>query len=158
MPRFKFIAFIALITLALGVALISDALAGEKVKGRNVYYRTNWQQIPVGDEEGHIIALYETKSITTILGGKAIPDRLVGRAVGIIDIGKAGVLSSHGYSEFTDKDGDKFYCEGKGKGDWVYTKGTGKFEGIRGGGTSKYYPLNAEQSFSDWEGEVELRR
>ena len=32
MSRFKLFAFIALITLAFGVALISDALAGEKVK------------------------------------------------------------------------------------------------------------------------------
>jgi hypothetical protein len=37
-------------------------------------------------------------------------------------------------------------------------KGTGKFEGIKGGGTAKDYPLSPEQSYVDWEGEVELPR
>jgi hypothetical protein len=117
MSRYKFIAISALITLAFGVTLISDALAGEKVKGRNTYYTTKWQQIPVGDEEGHVIALWESKSITTIFQGKAIPDGLVGRTVGSIDMGKTGVRYLHYINEFTDKDGDKIYCgEGKGRG------------------------------------------
>jgi hypothetical protein len=156
MSRFKICAFIGLIALAFGVALVGDAVAGEKVKGRNTYYTTKWQQMAVGDEEGHIIAIMEARSITTVFQGKTIPDGLVGRSVGLYDMGKTGVRFSHGYSEFTDKDGDKFYCEGKGKGNWVYVKGTGKFEGIRGGGTGIYYPLNPEQAYLDWEGEVEL--
>jgi hypothetical protein len=157
MSRYKFIAISALITLAFGVTLISDALAGEKVKGRNTYYTTKWQQIPVGDEEGHVIALWESKSITTIFQGKAIPDGLVGRTVGSIDMGKTGVRYLHYINEFTDKDGDKIYCgEGTSPGKWVYLKGTGKFEGIRGGGSYKSYQLNPQQSYGDWEAEVEL--
>ena len=158
MSSSKIFAFITLITLTLGIAMVGEALAAEKVKGRNVYYTTKWQQIPVGDEEGHIIAISEAKSITTILRGKAIPDGLVGRSVGLRDMGKAGVRSIHVYEEFTDKDGDKIYCEDKGEGKWSYVKGSGKFEGIKGGGTATYYPLSPEQGYADWEGEVELPR
>ncbi len=159
MSRFKLIAFMALIAIALSISLISDALAGEMVKGRNTNYTTKWQQIPVGDEEGHVIALWESRSITTIFEGKAIPDGLVGRTVGCIDMGKTGVRSLHYINEFTDKDGDKIYCgEGAGPGKWVYLRGTGKFEGIRGGGSAKSYQLNAEQSYVDWEADVELPR
>jgi hypothetical protein len=147
---------IAVIGLFVGVAVVGDALAGEKVKGRNVYYTAKWQQIEVGDEEGHVVAISETKSITTVFQGRAIPDGLVGRGVGFFDIGKTGVRFTHGYQEFTDKDGDKIYCEWSGGGKWSYAKGTGKFEGIKGGGTSAYYPKSPEQAYSDWEGEVEL--
>jgi hypothetical protein len=158
MPRLKILAFITLITLAFAIAMMGEALAGEKVKGRNVYYTTQWQQIAVGDEEGHIIAISEAKSVTTILLGKAIPDGLAGRAVGLWDMGKTGIRSIHVYEEFTDKDGDKIYCEDKGEGKWSYVKGTGKFEGIKGGGTARVHPLTPQQAFVDWEAEVELPR
>jgi hypothetical protein len=147
MPRLKILAFITLITLAFAIAMMGEALAGEKVKGRNVYYTTQWQQIAVGDEEGHIIAISEAKSVTTILLGKAIPDGLAGRAVGLWDMGKTGIRSIHVYEEFTDKDGDKIYCEDKGEGKWSYVKGTGKFEGIKGG-RNRYGPsLDPTASF-----------
>jgi hypothetical protein len=108
--------FSLLLIFALGIVVAGDALAGEKVRGRNVYYTTKWQQIAVGDEEGHILAVSEAKSITTILRGKTIPDGLVGRSVGLWDMGKTGVRSYRVYEEFTDKDGDKIYCEAKGEG------------------------------------------
>ena len=59
MTRFKLLAFVALITLAFGVALVADALAGEKVKIRVVFHSTKWQQIEIGDVEGHIVAVNE---------------------------------------------------------------------------------------------------
>jgi len=45
MSKIRIFAFIALITLAFGVALVGGALAGEKVKGRTVWYTVKWEQI-----------------------------------------------------------------------------------------------------------------
>jgi len=37
-----------------------------------------------------------------------------------------------------------------------YTTGTGKFAGIKGKGTFTSYAAAPQQSYSDWEGELEL--
>ncbi len=64
MSRSKGLAFIALITLAFAVTLEGDALAGEKIKNRIVGYTVKWEQVEVGDQEGHVVAVMEAKGIT----------------------------------------------------------------------------------------------
>ena len=171
MPRFKLIAFIALITLAFGVALISDALAGEKVKARNVSHSVKWEQINVGDEDGHVVAVTEAKGITTNSEGKWLFNGWAYHDTSLYDINlKTGLGSGQGYGDQTDRDGDKVYWTWEGKhlqggkfgtgywtGTWTAVKGTGKFEGIQGKGTFQGYNIGGD-TLNDWEGDFVLPR
>jgi hypothetical protein len=167
MSRFKIFAFITLITLAFGVVIVGDALAGEKVKLRSVMYGTKWEQINVGDEEGHVIAVYEAKGIDTNMQGKKFMDGWLYRESGLMDMnGKAGTWSAQGYGECTDRDGDKIFITWEGKKDKKETgegtnailKGTGKWQGIQGKGTWVAVPAVDNRWYSDGELEVELPR
>ena len=167
MSRFKLIAFIALITLAFGVALVSDALAGEKVKGRIVGYTVKWEQVGVGDQEGHVIAVLEDKGIDSGLMGGTLPAERLYRGVTLLDANlKTWVGSMVAYAEYTDRDGDKYYDQTKGKlvgkggweGEWAFIKGTGKYEGIKGKGTWSGVTLGPMQWYVDYEGEMKLPR
>ena len=112
MTRFKLLAFVALITLAFGVALVADALAGEKVKTRVVFHSTKWQQIEIGDVEGHIVAVNEAVGIITVLEGDKSTDGAAVRLVSLSDINtKTGIGSIRGYNEATSRDGAKGYEE-----------------------------------------------
>ena len=144
MSRFKLIAFVTLITLAFGVVLISDAVAGEKFKIRTVKQSVKWEQIEVGDQEGHIIAMNEAKGISTNMEGKWFADGWVQHYAALYDLNpKAGVIVVHGYEQRTALDGDKVCYRFEGKqirkdyweGTYIILSGTGKFEGIRGEGT-----------------------
>ena len=164
MSRFKLFAFIALITLAFGLVLVADALAGEKVKFRNSMYLVKWEPVNVGDEEGHVVATYEGKGIITNLEGKPFADGWLNREMGLLDMNlKTGDWTGQGYTEITDRDGDKIWRFWKGKsvskdlrkGETTFIKGTGKYEGIRGKGTFASHPLG-DRWYSDIEAEVEL--
>jgi hypothetical protein len=143
MSRFKLIAFMALITLAFGVALVGDALAGEKFKCRLVAYVVKWEQVEVSDQEGHVVAIEEAKGINSTIMGKTLPDAMLYRLPALNDLNLKTGVGSHpvSYSEYTDRDGDKIIAKNTGKypgggsaavGEWVFIKGTGKFEGIQG--------------------------
>ena len=160
MTRFKLLAFIALITLAFGVALVADALAGEKVKvvRRNANHMTTFQAVKVGDVEGHNLYLFEAKGITFDekwgVGLDAVTgtmDDMNGESTGV------------GYDTFTFPDGSTFTArwEGKGgpsgsQGTWTCIKGTGKFAGMQGHGTWKTSNVGPGQFVGDDEGEYTL--
>lgn len=161
MSKSKTIALIGLIILAFCMCTIGNAVAAEKITGRNVKHNVKWEKIEVGDEEGHVVAIYENKGVHSRTDGKTF----VYWECGNLDINlKTGVGSGNGYGTHTDKDGDKTYftwegkIAGKGiwKGTWTYTSGTGKFEGIKGGGTFTSYDIAPGQSYNDFEGEEEL--
>jgi hypothetical protein len=161
MSKSKTIAFIGLIILAFCICKIGNAVAAEKIAGRNVKHNVKWEQIEVGDEEGHVVAVYENKGVNSRTDGKTSAYL----ECGILDINhKTGVGTGNGYGTHTYKDGDKTYFiwEGKiaekgiWKGTWAYTKGTGKFEGIKGEGTFTSYDIAPGQSYNDFEGEEEL--
>ena len=162
MSRFKIFSFIVLITLALSIALMADALAGKYVKCRGVKHMVKWEQINVGDVEGHAIVLYESKGVVTNLQGKA--DGWIVHEMGTFDFNtKSGAGSWHGYSELTNPQGDKVYLTWEGmptKGPLTFIKGTGKYEGIKGKGTWSAGPPagDANEFYTNWEGEVELLR
>ena len=168
MSRFKLIAVIALITLAFGVVLVGDALAGEKVKFRDANYRVKIEPVAVGDEEGHVVVVWEGKGICTNLEGKKFLDGWLHRQAGLTDVNRnAGTWSTQGYSEFTDPDGDKIYAawEGKkvkkdipGEGTVRLIKGTGKWQGIQGKGNWISYSPAADRVYSDTEWDVEWPR
>ena len=167
MSRTKTCAFIVLIAFAVGIALVGDALAGEKFKTRTVYYTVKWEHIEIGDEEGHGVGVFEYNGIISNMEGKAFGDGWAVCAVGIYDMNpKTETGSGLGYVELTDRDGDKCYFRSdykraKGKpwqteGKLTTPKGTGKYEGIKGGATWRSYPVAPKQSYMDHEWEVEL--
>jgi len=160
------IALIALIVFVFGMTAVSNAVAGEKHKLRIVGNVTKWEQIEVGDQEGHVIALFDKQGIYHNLEGKPFCNGWFAREMGLLDLNvKTGVFAScDGYDEITDADGDKFYIafkgksdkKGKLKGEMKVVKGTGKFEGIRGKGTWVFYPVTATWGYTDCAWEVEL--
>ena len=168
MPRLKIFAFITLITLGFGVALVGDAPAGErgKVVDREVNYATNFQTVKIPDVDGHTNHLYEAQ----LIGFNERFGPAVGANIGRIDVIKGAGLVQ-GYTHFTYPDGStitsKWEGENRGmgrgisgsasgEGTWTYIKGTGKYEGIQGSGTYKSYILGPGQWYSDSEGEYTL--
>ena len=167
MSRFRIFAFIVLIAFAVGIALVGDALAGEKFKTRTVYYTLKVESIEVGDEEGHVVGVSEYKGIISNMEGKAFGDGWAVRAVSLWDMNaKTETGSGLGYVEASDRDGDKCYFRSdfkraKGRpwqyeGIWTTLKGTGKYEGIKGGATWRHYVVAPKQFYLDHEWEVEL--
>jgi hypothetical protein len=146
-----------------GIAMINCAVAGEKVNYHGTSFTTDWQQIEIGDEEGHVLAVYKAKQLYV---NKKTGEKTVSTTVNTMDINiKTGQGSVRGYGWSVDKDGDKIIRThegkpvGKGhwKGTWTYIKGTGKFEGIKGGGTWDSYSMGqGEPSYMEVEGEVEM--
>jgi hypothetical protein len=170
MSRYKIMALVVIFTFVIGLTLLGDALA-EKVKARNVMHGVKWEQVNVGDEDGHVIAVAEAKGITTNLEGKWFADGFAYHDTSLYDINlKTGLGSGQGYGDLTDKDGDKYYWTWEGKllkggklgtgywtGTWTIVRGIGKFEGIRGKGPFQGYIVGGD-NMADWEGDVELRR
>ena len=160
MSKFKIIALIAVITLAFAGTAIDNAMAAERYKVRTSNYIVKWDTIEVGDEEGHVVGVGESNGIVTNMEGKTFGDGLVKRLVGFVDMNtKTRIMSStHGYVDWTDKDGDKIYFtyEGQHKGTLGIVKGTGKYEGIKGKGTWVITFVGPRLWFTDEEFEVEL--
>jgi hypothetical protein len=160
----KLLALNALMVLACCIATIGNAMAGEKIKLRAHNYLTKWEQVEVGDEEGHIVAVYEGVAIVTFFQWKGPADWAVRGERGLLDSNpKTGFSSGHGYGTDTDKDGDKMYytwegkqVEGSWSGEYTYVKGTGKYEGIKGKGTWTAFFVSPKQWISDLEAEVEF--
>jgi hypothetical protein len=134
-------ALIAAIALFVGVVAVGNALAGEKVKFRTVAYLVKAEFIPVGDEEGHIVVVWEGKGICSNMEGKKFMEGWLYREVGLADENsKTGTWAGQGYSEYTDPEGDKIYEAWEGKrtrnrineGTALLVKGTGKWQGIQG--------------------------
>ena len=116
MSKSKIVGMTVLIAFAMGILLVGDVVAGEKVKGRNVWYGTKWEQINVPGEEKHLMGVSESKAIATTLEGKAFNDGLLWESVGLYDVDlKAETGSAHGYTVGTDRDGDKIYCRWEGR-------------------------------------------
>ncbi len=160
----KIIALTALIGFVFGTAVIGNAVAGQKVKLRNVWYGAKWEQLESGHEEGHVVAMSDGKFVTNNMEGKALFDGMAGSGISLWDFNsKTGVGVMNGYGVNTDKDGDKIYItwegknDGKGwKGPLTYVKGTGKYEGIKGKGTWAHYSVKPPLSYVDLEVDVEL--
>ncbi len=162
MSKSKIVGIMALIAFAMGILLVGDAVAGEYVKWRDVWYSTKMEQINVGDEKDHVILLWEASGTTCNLEGKTFLDGWLINGAGTFDINpKTGAIGK-GYNTYTDKDGDKIYLifEMKGfGGPCTFLKGTGKFEGIQGKGTWFItYTADPKRIYGDCEMEVELPR
>jgi len=159
----KMLTMTTVVVFVFGLAMIDCAVAGEKIKAHGVSFVTNWNQIEVGDEEGHVIAIAEQKAlyIDDITGEKTVDT-----SKNLMDINlKTGQGTLKGYGVETFPNGDKVIRmhEGKpvGKGHWKGTwsilKGTDKHEEATGGGTWDSYSMGPGQpSYQEAEGEVEM--
>jgi hypothetical protein len=162
MLRSKLFTVSTVVLFVFGIAMIDCAVAGEKVKLHGTSVTTKWHQMEVGDEEGHVIAVSESKQVYF---NEETGEKLVRVGKNIMDINlKTGKGTYKGYGVMTSPNGDKRFTitEGKpvGKGLWkgtyTYTGGTGKFEGIKGGGTWNSSSLAPGISYLETEGEAEI--
>ena len=111
----KVLASSALMVLFFGVGTIGNSLAGEKYKLRTVKSSVKWEQIAVGDQEGHALVLEEAKGVSSNMEDKWFGEGWVQRHVGFIDMNTTtGMTSGHGYEEVTDQDGNKYFFFSKG--------------------------------------------
>ncbi len=161
MSKSKIVAMMALITFAMGIILVGDALAEERgnVVDREVCYMTTIQTLKVPDMEGHTIHLLEAKGIAfsekwgaSLIYNTCTLDLIKGEGTG------------QGYTQCTYPDGStttskwegKVGASGVAEGTWTWIKRTGKFEGIQGAGTYKSYNMGPGQWYSNGEGEETL--
>jgi hypothetical protein len=160
MSMSKIVAMMALIAFALGILLVGDVVAGEYFKCRGVYHTTKWEQINVGDEKDHVVAVSESKGMYSNMEGKTFGEGWLGVCVGFLDISPKTGPIGNGYVTMSDTDGNKAYLKYDQKGfsgEWAFFKGTGMFEGIRGKGIYFWTPTaDSMQGYVDLEGEVEL--
>ncbi len=166
MSSFRAVALIACIALFMSIVAVGDVVAGVKVKIRIVKHNTKWHPIDVPGEEGKVVGSLEEKGVSTNMGGKVIWEGWAYTAVGLWEANsKTGVGSGYGYSESTDRDGDKIYQRWEGKkaqgdprsgGTTTITRGIGKWEGIQGQGTWVDTAVAPGQSYTDIEWEIEL--
>jgi len=162
MSWYKIVAVATVFLFVFGIAMIDYAVAGEKVTLHGTSVTTKSHQMEVGDEEGHVIILSESKQVYF---NEKTGEKLTRVGQNIIDINmKTGQGNLKGYGAMTSPNGDKRFTitegtpAGKGhwKGTYTYTKGTGKAEGIKGGGTWDSYSLAPGISYIEIEGESEI--
>ena len=159
----KMVAISTAVLFVFGFGMTASVVAGEKLSWHGTSFNTDWKQIAVGDEDGHILAVYSSKQLYV---DNKTGEKNVSSVVNTIDINmNTGQGSVSGYGWSVDKDGDKIIRthEGKpvGKGHWKGTykliKGTGKYEGVKGGGTWDSYSMGEDQpSYLDINGEMEM--
>jgi len=162
MFRSKLFAVLTLTLFFSGIAMLDCAVAGEKFKAHGTSIGVEWEQMEIGDEEGHVVGISKSKQIYI---DENTGEKSTSVSIGLLDINpKKGQVSGHGYGVSTYKDGSKAFrswdgkAVGKGhwKGTWSVIGGTGKYEGAKGGGTWDSYSLAPQHSYLDVEGEVEL--
>ena len=163
MSRSKIAAMTFVVLFICGMLMIDCAVAGEKMSWHGTSFNTEWKQIEVGDEEGHVLAVYSSKALYV---NDKTGEKTVSSAVNTMDINmKTGQGTVSGYGVDADKDGDKLVRTHEGKpvgkahwsGTWKYIRGTGKYEGIKGSGTWNSYSMGQGQpSYLEVEAEVEM--
>ncbi len=163
MSKSKVVGMMVLIVFAMTIILAGNALAGEKIKWRAVWYMVKAETVNVPSEEGRILILYENKGILSVFQGNKAMDGLAGINVGVVDANtKTGAGFGHGELHFFNAKGDKMYWKWEGKGEkgvWsgqcTAIKGTGKFEGLKGQARWTQFSINEKQNYVEWEGELE---
>lgn len=153
MSCYKIILTTAGITIFLMIAIIDSATAEEKrkIQALSPSYKTKIYKLDVGDDEGHVILIFENKAVSQ---GEIGDENMPKSSVGFLDINpKAGIMLGKGYVINIDKDGDKLIHEWEGtstakdqwKGTWAVVKCTGKYVGAEAKGTWTSQNLTLQQ-------------
>ena len=134
-----------------------------KVKFREYFCSAKWEQIDVGDREGHIVGCFQARAIIGNTEGKRLFDGWTETDTGAIDLdSKTFRGTGHGYEVWTDPDGDKIIVSWEGTtgpgggGPHTILSGTGKWQGIRGTGTYSLHPVSGVQWYVDMEMDIEF--
>ena len=161
----KIFIVLALAVFVYGLTAPGVAIAGEKqkTKAHGASYTTTVNQLEVGDEDGHLLVIFENRAIYFVENSG---EKFADRSVAFMDMNpnKPAEIYMTGYGVHTDKDGDKMIRSFKGKpiskeqwkGVYSVTGGTGKFVGATGGGSWTSTMLAPKQSFVEVEGELEI--
>ena len=162
MFRSKLFTVLTVVLFVFGITMLNCAVAGEKQKFTGTGVGTKWEQMEVGDEEGHVIAISESKAVYVF---EKTGEKFVSISRNTFDINlKTGQGTLKGYGVSTYANGDTSFRThegkpvGKGhwKGTWIITKGTGKYEGAKGGGTWESKSLAPGISYYEIESEIEF--
>lgn len=158
MCKSKIFSLITVVLILLGIAMVDCALAEEQKKATGTSIRTKFHPIKVGDEEGHILAVFES---TVVYVDSDTGERSVGKTKGLLDMNiKTGKGTMTGYGERTFPNGDKYFSEWEGKpvgkgisqGTYKIVKGTGSLEGLTGEGSWKSTSLAPGVSTGEYAG------
>ena len=158
MKRFRLFTIFILVPIVFGLTIANYAVAEEQRKATGVSVRTKFHPIEVGDEEGHIIAVFENTQVYT---DSDTGENSVGTGKGLLDMNvKTGKGTMTGYTVRTFKNGDTYVSEWEGKpvgkgtsqGTYKIVKGTGTLEGLTGEGTWKTTSLAPGVSIGEYEG------
>ena len=142
-----------LICVLFGILAISAWVLGsaiqvgaETLKCRNTTTVTKSEELPVSDEEGHILGVSISEGLAFCDTGEIVKMR-THRAY---DVMPGGVTQMISYNVYTFEDGSAFVTrsqrfiapDGSAKTTGEIIKGTGRFEGIKGSGsaTGKTFP------------------
>ncbi|MGV7223312.1 MAG: hypothetical protein ACQ9MH_17510 [Nitrospinales bacterium] len=105
MVRSKLLTGMIAAFFVLGIAMVNCAVAGEVVKAHATSVNTKFEQIQVGDEDGHIIAIMESKQIWI---NDESGEKSLGTRTGILDINmKTGQGFMNGYTVHAYPNGEK---------------------------------------------------
>ena len=162
MSRLKLFSVIAILFLTFSAFTLDTALAGEKMKWHGTGITVKWEQMEVGDVEGHVVGIQKSKQIYI---NEATGEKSVSISIGLMDINpKMKKVFGHGYGVSFYQDGSKSFRSWKGhavskgqwKGEWTITGGTGRHEGTTGGGTWTQWALAPEGSYLEVEGDINV--
>lgn len=161
MFRLKLFTVFTLFFFIFVIAMLDCAVAGEKMKFHGTGISSNWQQIEVGDDKGHVLSIFETKQVFI---NDATGEKMVSVSKNTMDLNPSkGQITVTGYGVTTDPNGDQLIRKqegkaiGKGhmKGVWSYIKATGKYKGVTGGGTWESWTLAPDTTYYEVVADVE---
>lgn len=147
-----------------GICVISIWVLGSAMPGaaETLHYKFyTWvskaERVPIGDVEGHAVALVVRDSFNVFDNAEVATTRSV---ITNDFVGGAGPFVQYSTLKFSDGSTIMWKSHGTiGAGAGAYTseiiKGTGRFEGIKGtqGGTAKYFPVEPGEAGAKGYGE-----
>ncbi len=148
---------LVVLVIALGLPALAARAGETKVEGRNVYHGVKSEWVEVGDVEGHVVGVWESKGL-----GFQEGDVTTIKSRGTFDSIK-GTGTHQGYLAKTWSDGATYTTsfEGRSKqagklrlseGTWMLLGGTGRFEGVKGEGTYSSTRYPNKMTVTDWKG------
>ena len=162
MFRLRAFTLIAVVMFVFGIAISESAAEEQKLEMYGVGITTKMEQMTVGDVEGHMVILSESKQVYF---DKNSDGKFISTSTNIMDINmKTGMGFLTGYGVSTYPDGEKSFRShegkpvGKGhwKGTWEITGGTGKYKDAKGGGTWDSKMMSPKVSYYDIDGKMTL--
>ena len=157
----RFSCLVVLLSATMTVALSASSGKTIKFQSQHINVVTRSDQIDVGDEQGHNIALFEAKGLGIRREGPVEPPYKI-EIWGTGDHRGDGTGKGSGYGKFIFADGSSYYerwtsqaADGHDVGTAIYFKGSGRFAGMKGG--SKFDCTSLGDRFvCEVEGTIEL--